>query len=69
MRYLLRFVLLIVAFALTTWGLLTWAERDFGLAGFLTRWELPPIYVLVAGLAMIPPTLWDIFLLDSRSND
>jgi hypothetical protein len=67
MRYLFRFLLLTAAFALTTAGLLAW--QDAGLT-FRDVWpasagfRLHPLHVLVVGLAMIPPALWEIFLLE-----
>jgi len=27
-----------------------------------------PVYLLIFGLALIPPTLWEIFLLENRGN-
>lgn len=67
MRYFWRFALLTLGFALTTAGLMAWQARDFGFQGV---WSLTvhPLHVLVVGLAMIPPSLWEIFILESRSR-
>jgi hypothetical protein len=67
MKYLGRFVLLMTAFALTTAGLMAW--RDLGFA-FEDVWpvggapRLHPLHLLMLGLAMIPPALWEVFLLE-----
>jgi hypothetical protein len=72
MRYLLRFVLLTAGFALTTAGLMLWHAVDFSFQGL---WLLDdgfrphPLHVLILGLAMIPPALWEIFILESRARD
>jgi len=69
LRFLIRFLLLAVGFALTTLGLLKWQQAQFDLT---TIWPLSgeltahPVYVLVLGLALIPPTLWEIFVLESQ---
>ena len=68
-RYLIRFMLLTVGFALTTVGLLAWQQLNFDLS---TIWPLAdefaahPVYAMVLGLALIPPTLWEIFVLESK---
>ncbi|MDA1076308.1 MAG: hypothetical protein O3A63_16335 [Proteobacteria bacterium] len=69
MKYFTRFLLLTIAFALTTSGLLFWYLRDFSFHGlmFFDNGYLPhPLHVLVLGLAMIPPALWEIFLLENQ---
>lgn len=71
MRYFLRFLLLTAGFALTTAGLMGWHARDFTFAGvWLTdgAFELHPLHLLILGLAMIPPALWEIFLLEHQSD-
>ena len=71
MKYVLRFSLLTVGFALTTMGLMTWQARDFSFAGI---WPLEgafsthPLHLLILGIAMIPPTLWEIFVLEQRND-
>ena len=71
-RYLIRFGLLAFGFALTTAGILSWQEMGFNLdrlwpiAGELNA---HPVYVIVLGMALIPPTIWEIFVLENRSGD
>ena len=71
MKYLLRFALLTIGFALTTMGLMTWQARDFSFTGI---WPLAgdfsthPLHLLILGIAMIPPTLWEIFVLEQRNH-
>jgi hypothetical protein len=68
-RFLIRYLLLTTGFALTTIGLLGWQQLNFDLSRI---WPLAqdltahPIYAMVLGLALIPPTLWEIFLLESK---
>ena len=70
LRYLVRFLLLTAGFGLTTLGLLSWQVLDFKL---LEIWpvsgelRLHPVHLMVLGLALIPPTLWEIFLLEQRA--
>lgn len=73
MTYFLRFLLLTLGFALTTAGLMFWHAQGFrfdgvwladGLADGEVR--LHPLHLLIVGLAMIPPALWEIFLLEHQ---
>jgi hypothetical protein len=67
MRYFGRFLLLVVAFALTTAGLMGWRDRDFALYDLwpvADAFGVHPLYLLILGLAMIPPALWEVFLLE-----
>ncbi len=67
-RLLLRCVLLTVAFALTTFALARWQSIGFRWSEIwpLAReFSLHPVHVLILGIAMIPPALWEIFLLDA----
>ena len=69
MSYLLRFVLLCVAAALTSFGLAYWQHTDFSVEGFWfvdNDYRPHPLHILALGLAMIPTTLWEIFLLDAK---
>ena len=78
-RYFWRCLLLMAAFALTTFGLLQWqAERfvmpcswpiaePFG-APFTTA-GLHPMYYLLLGVILIPLSLWEIFLLEPSHRD
>lgn len=72
LRLLLRCTLLTIAFALTTYALARWQTLGFS---FVDIWpmadelELHPVHVLILGIAMIPPALWEIFLLDTALPD
>ena len=71
MRYLIRFLLLTIGFALTTAGLLSWQTIGFSLNGiwpFAGDMEAHPVHVLVLGLALIPPTVWEIFVLEHKAH-
>ena len=70
MKYLVRFVLLTIGFALTTAGLMFWHAQNFSFEGlwfFSNDFKLHPLHLLILGLAMIPPSLWEIFILESKS--
>ena len=72
MRYLIRFLLLACGFALTTAGLMLWHATDFSFDGILffnNDYRLHALHMLVLGLAMIPPSLWEIFILESQRRD
>ena len=68
-RYLIRFALLTTGFALTTAGILAWQSIDFSLAEI---WPMSgelaphPVHGIVLGMALIPPTLWEIFVLENK---
>lgn len=67
MNYLLRFLLLTAGFALTTAGLAAWHDQGFRVSGLWPPGNgLHPVYLVIVGLAMIPPALWEIFLLEAR---
>ena len=71
LRFLIRLLLLMMGFALTTYGMLVWQQMDFDLN---TLWPIAeefashPVYAMVLGLALIPPTLWEIFVLETSSQ-
>ena len=70
-RYLIRFLLLTTGFALTTMGLLAWQQLNFDLSTiwpFAREFAAHPVYAMVLGLALIPPTLWEIFLLEHKTD-
>lgn len=72
MRYLTRFLLLMVGFALTTAGLMMWRSVGFSFDGiwFVDNGYRPHgLHLLILGLAMIPPSLWEIFVLEMRQHD
>lgn len=65
-KYLLRFLLLILATALVTVGLLLWQSTGFTLHRLLQLnhpWIIHPVVILTVGLAMLPVTLWELLLL------
>ena len=68
MSYLSRFVLLALGVGVTTLGLLYWQHRDFGFEGIWFHDEngfhLHPLHLVALGLAIVPPTIWEIFLLE-----
>ena len=72
MKYSLRFVLLMTGVALTTLGLLHWQDHQFSFAGMWlvdNDWRPHPVHLMVLGIAMIPPSMWEIFMLDVASTD
>ena len=70
MKHLGWFLLLAAGFGLTTAGLMLWHDRGFGMAG-MWQWDqgLHPLYLLIVGIAMIPPALGEIILLEQRRQD
>ncbi len=69
LRLLARFVLLSAGFALTTLGILGWKTIDFELDNMWPlagSFSIHPVYIMVLGMALIPPTLWEIFVLELR---
>lgn len=71
MKYLFRFVLLSLGFALTTAGLMLWHADGFSFRGIWfidNAYQLHPLHVLILGLAMIPPALWEIFVLETGNH-
>lgn len=72
MRYFLRFLLLALGFALTTAGLMFWQAEEFTFRGIWlvdNDYRLHPLHLLIVGIAMIPPALWEIFLLEQASRN
>jgi hypothetical protein len=66
-RFIIRFLLLSLGFALTTSGLLAWQQINFDLSNVWPisgAFDTHPVYAIVIGLALIPPTLWEIFVLE-----
>lgn len=71
MRFFVRFLLLAAGFALFTFGLLMWSIDGFTLTGllpFTEDYRTQGLHYLMLGLAMIPPSLWEIFNLERRSR-
>jgi len=72
LKYLARCVLLTLGFALTTYGLVAWQHAGFSFSGIWPNFadlRVHPVHLLVLGLAMIPPAIWELFLLDARRGD
>ncbi len=70
LRYLIRYALLVSAFALTSFGLMQWQSADFDtytVWPFAGSMKLHPLHSLLLGLVMIPLSLWEIFLLEPGS--
>lgn len=70
-RYLIRFALLTAGFALTAAGLLAWQEIGFNLDDMwplADELRLHPVHVMAVGMALIPPTLWEIFVLENSHS-
>lgn len=71
MRFFIRFVLLAVGFCLFTYGLLQWSNDGFALTGllpFTADYRPQGLHYLMLGLAMIPPSLWEIFNLERQAS-
>ena len=71
MKYFTRFLLLMMGFALTTAGLMMWRSVGFNFEGvmfFDNDFQPHALHLLILGLAMIPPALWEIFILESRND-
>lgn len=69
MKFLMRFLLLATGFSLFTYGLLSWSNDNFALAGllpFTDGFAIQGLHYVMLGLAMIPPSLWEIFTLERR---
>ena len=67
MRFFVRFLLLAAGFSLFTFGLLQWSKDGFTLSGllpFTENYRTQGLHYLMLGLAMIPPSLWEIFNLE-----
>lgn len=72
LRLLARCTLLTMAFALTAFALAEWQSRAFSIGDLwplADDFALHPVHVLLLGLAMIPPALWEIFILDHARDD
>ncbi|MEM9622465.1 MAG: hypothetical protein AAF993_12495 [Pseudomonadota bacterium] len=72
LRLLTRFILLTLGFALTTAGILGWQTMDFDLHEMWPHGERllsHPVYIMVLGMALIPPTLWEIFILEVKRTE
>lgn len=71
MQFFIRFMLLATGFCLFTFGLLEWQAEGFVLSGLLPftdhyRWQ--GLHYLMVGLAMIPPSLFEIYTLERQAQ-
>ena len=67
-RYLVRYGLLTLGVALATFGLIGWTDLHFDLRGFWlydNGWQLHPVHLLIVGIGLIPPAIWEIFVLET----
>ena len=62
MRQILRYPILMMSFALITYGLLAWQRLDFSLASLtdFSLTQLHPVLALIFGLGLLPPTLSEL---------
>lgn len=71
LKYSLRYLLLVMGFALLTFGMINWSRVDFTMQGiwfFDNGYQLHPVHYVILGIAMIPPTMWEIFLLQTAPD-
>lgn len=71
LRYLARMLLLTIGIALVTYGAIDWQYRDFAMQGvwlYDNGWQPHPIHILVAGVAIVPLAMWDIFSLEAMRH-
>lgn len=70
-RYLVRYGLLTLGVALATFGLIGWTDLHFDLRGFWlydNGWQLHPVHLLIVGIGLIPPAIWEIFVLETARH-
>lgn len=70
-RPLVIHLLLVAGFALTTYGLLEWSHIGFSLLGMLcldSGRGLHPLYLLILGMAMIPPAFRELYLHEGKRD-
>ena len=69
MKYASWYILLAAGFALITAGLASWNDRAFLFNGLLSLDDgLHPLYLLILGIAVVPPALWEIFLAEHNKR-
>ena len=62
-------VVIVASFALMTFALAQWQALGFSLDAvwpFAGELRLHPAHVLIIGIAILPPALWELFVLDHR---
>jgi len=66
LKYCIRYLLLIAGFTLLTYGMINWSRSDFSMQGIWfsdATYYLHPLHFVIIGVAMIPPSMWEIFAL------
>jgi len=71
LKYCIRYLLLVVGFALLTYGMINWSRTAFSMHGvwfFDNSYNLHPLHFIIVGVAMIPPAMWEIFFLQHKQD-
>lgn len=69
MKWASWYILLAAGFALVTAGLASWHDRAFLFDGLLSLdGGVHPLYLLILGIAVVPPALWEIFLAEQSKR-
>lgn len=71
MTYLVYYCLIIAGSSFSTAGLLLWEARNFTTAGLFIydgSWTIHPLLILILGIAMIVPAIWEIFQRGNRTS-
>ena len=71
-KYCLQYVLLITGFALLAYGMINWSRIGFSMQGiwfFDNDFSVHALHLVIIGIAMIPPAMWEIFLLETRRTE
>ena len=71
LKYCIRYLLLVVGFALLTYGMINWSRSEFSMQGLWLvdkAYTLHPLHFVIMGVAMIPPAMWEIFSLQHKQN-
>jgi hypothetical protein len=72
MLHLFRHLVLSLGFVLITFGLLFWHTLDFNSSNV---WQMTvggiihPIFPTTLGLALVPASIWEIFLIQASAED
>jgi len=69
-RLVIRLIVLAAASSAVAYGLLAWQHAGFTLVGVWlvdNDWHLHPVHFLVVGIGLIPPTMWDIFAMETHA--
>ena len=63
-----RYGVLALGMALATFGLLGWADTHYDLRGFWlydNGWRPHPVHYMIVGLGLVPPAIWEVFVLEA----